>query len=127
MNRLEIYRFKTANGNFFVYEVDTLAGTSNPIITGEGYYVDQEGNLVQSVGKNGKKRSPRRDSAMKERYWASETFGENFKEEVIKGPLAEKLSNLFDSRIPRQRTFGAPKEKEGHFAGLAALKEKMGK
>ena len=122
MNGYEIRRFKTANGNFFVYEVDTLTGSAdNPLIVGEGYYVDADGQLEHSIGKNGKKRSPRRDSAMKERHWASKTFGEDFHEEVVKGPLAEKLWDLFDSRIPQQRTFG-PTDRGNPFEVLKGLR-----
>ncbi len=124
MNGLEIRWFETNNGNRFVYEADEMTGA----VVGEGYYVDPEGNLLRSTEKDKRKRGPRRDSAMKERYWAMETFGDNFKEEIVSyGPLVEKLSNLFDSRIPKQRTFGAPKEKESHFAALAGLRDKMGK
>jgi hypothetical protein len=127
MNGYEIHRFKTTNGNFFVYEVDTLGGDNEHLVIGEGYYVDPEGNLLQSNNKHGKKRNPRRDDAMKERHWARENFGDDFQEEVIEGPLAEKLSVLFDRSIPKARTFGAPKQKESPFAALEALREKMGR
>jgi hypothetical protein len=123
MNGYEIRRFKTANGNFFVYEVDTLTGSDNPFIIGEGYYVDPEGKPL------GTKSRARRDDAMYERNIAEMTQGINFKEETIKGPLAEKLSELFDRRIPKQKVFGKPKEVHSPFAveKLKALREKMGK
>lgn len=127
MNGYEIRAFKTANGNYFVYEVDTLPGTENPLIIGEGYYVDPEGNLLPPTKENGKIVGPRRNSAVHERQWAQKKFADKFKEETIKGPLAEKLSNLFDRTIPKQRTFGAPKERYTPFEVLESLREKMGR
>lgn len=122
MNGYEIRRFKTAKGNFFVYEVDTLTGSAdNPLIIGEGYYVDTEGKPL------GTRERARRDDAMYERNIAKMTQGDNFKEEAIKGPLAEELSNLFDRRISKQRTFGAPKERYSPFAVLESLRDKMGR
>lgn len=125
MNGYEIRRFKTKTGNFFVYEVDTLGGDNGHVVVGEGYYVTPDGNLLENTNRHGKKRSPRRDSAMKERNWAQEEFGDDFIEEVIKGPLAEKLSILFDRSIPKARTFGVPQEKESPFAALSSVRDSL--
>ena len=124
MNGYQIRRFKTANGNFFVYTVDTLPGKQARIIVGEGYYVDPAGDILPK--KKGEK-NPRRHSAVDEVNWAETTFGDDFHEEIIEGPLAQKLWGLFDLSIPKTRSFGAPKEPTSPFAGLASLKGKMDK
>ncbi len=115
MNGYEIRRFKTAQGNFFIYEVNTLIGSDH--VTGEGYYVDVEGKPLRT-GRMG-----REDDALYERNIAKMIQGDNFKEETIKGPLAEEMSNLFDRKISKKRTFGAPKEPVSPFAALAGVRD----
>ncbi|MDQ5950342.1 MAG: hypothetical protein QG585_284 [Patescibacteria group bacterium] len=116
MNGVEVRAIDTRNGNLFVFEVNQ----KNNAVYGEGYYVTPDGELLRVDPKT--KKGPRRKSAMSELHWAKNDWGHELNERVITGPLAEKLSNLFDSRIPKKRSFGPREGRELNLSPFAELK-----